>query len=347
MIKVAVNGYGRIGQNVVRIWANRPDANFEIVSINGMPSAELALAKLRYDSIYGRFDGESDVDGEYLLINGKRVLVTNFREPHELPWRELGVDVVIESTGKYRTRDLAQHHIDAGAKKVIITAPAKEEDITIVMGVNEKDYDDASHHIISNASCTTNCLAPFAKVIDEHFGIEVGMMSTVHAYTNGQSLTDHKAKDPRRARAAGLNVIPTSTGAAQAVAKVLPQLRGKFRGVGIRVPIPTVSMVDLVVTTREAVTAESVNAVLKAAAENELKGILDYNEMPLVSSDYIRDSHSSIIDGLSTMTANDHMVKIFAWYDNEYGYSCRVVDLTEHVIRNSRLDAPVPEPQLA
>ncbi|KAF5072663.1 type I glyceraldehyde-3-phosphate dehydrogenase [Proteiniclasticum sp. QWL-01] len=331
MIRVAVNGYGRIGQNVVRILADRPNNNVELVSINGMPSAELALAKLRFDSIYGRFQGEASVDGEYLVINGQKVLITNYREANELPWKEQNIDIVIESTGKYRTRELAQAHLDAGAKKVIITAPAKDEDITIVMGVNEENYDDSLHHIISNASCTTNCLAPFAKILDRHFGIEHGMMSTVHAYTNGQSLTDHKAKDPRRARAAGLNMIPTTTGAAQAVAKVLPQLRGKFRGVGIRVPIPTVSLVDLVVTTREPVTAEEVNRVLREAAETELKGIMDYNELPLVSSDYVADPHSSIIDGLSTLALEDHMLKVFAWYDNEYGYSCRVVDLVEYV----------------
>lgn len=339
MIKVAVNGYGRIGQNVVRILANRMDSNIELVGINGMASAELALAKLRYDSIYGRFNGESSVDGDYLIINGKRVLITNFRKPEDLPWKTMGADIIIESTGKYRTKEQAQIHLDAGAKKVIITAPGTDEDITIVMGVNEKDYDDKLHNIISNASCTTNCLAPFAKVLDDHFGIEHGMMSTVHAYTNGQSLTDHTGdgKNPRRARAAALNMIPTSTGAAQAVAKVLPQLKGKFRGVGIRVPIPTVSMVDLVATTTNPVTVEEVNKVLREAAENELKGILDYNELPLVSSDYIGDPHSSIVDGLSTITLGKHMVKIFAWYDNEYGYSCRVVDLAEYIVANSSL----------
>ncbi len=338
MIRIALNGYGRIGQNVVRVLADRPDNNLELVCINGMASAELALHKLRYDSIYGRFNGESDVDGEYLVINGTKVLVTDFRDPKDLPWKNLDVDIVIEATGKYRTRDLAQMHLDAGAKKVIITAPARDEDITIVMGVNEKEYDGELHHIISNASCTTNCLAPFAKVLDEHFGIVHGMMSTVHAYTNGQSLTDHKSKDPRRARAAALNMIPTSTGAAQAVAKVLPQLKGKFRGVGIRVPIPTVSMVDLVATTRKPLTVEAVNQAFKDAAENELKGIMDYNELPLVSSDYVGDPHSSIVDGLSTLTLDEHMVKIFAWYDNEYGYSCRVVDLVEYVVAHSKLD---------
>ena len=337
MIRVAVNGYGRIGQNVVRIMMERADSNFELVGINGMASAELALAKLKYDSIYGRFPGEAYVDGEYLVINGKKVLITNAREPEDLPWKKLEADIVIEGTGKYRTRERAQIHLDAGAKKVIITAPATDEDITIVMGVNEKDYDDSKHNIISNASCTTNCLAPFAKVLDEKFGIEAGMMSTVHAYTNGQSLTDRTSdgKNPRRARAAALNMIPTSTGAAQAVAKVLPQLEGKFRGVGIRVPTPTVSMVDLVATTREPITVESVNKALKEASENELKGILDYNELPLVSTDYVGDSHSSIIDGLSTITLGDNMVKIFAWYDNEYGYSYRIVDLIEFIINQS------------
>lgn len=335
MTRVAVNGYGRIGQNVVRIWADRPASGVDIVNINGMPSAEAAYAKMCFDSIYGRFKGEASVEGDHLVINGKKILVTNHRDPDLLPWKELDVDIVIESTGRYRTRELAQKHLSAGAKKIIITAPAKEEDITIVVGVNEDKYDDSRHHIISNASCTTNCLAPFAKVLDEKFGIVNGLMSTVHAYTNGQSLTDGKANDPRRARAAALNVIPTSTGAAQAVARVLPQLKGKFKGVGIRVPVPTVSMVDLVATMKNTVTAEEVNRVLKEASNQELKGIMDYNDLPLVSSDYIGDSHSCIIDGLSTMVLGDHMVKIFAWYDNEYGYSCRVMDLTEYVADHS------------
>ncbi len=329
MVKVAVNGYGRIGQNVVRILASRPDNGLELVNINGMANAQDAYAKLNFDSIYGRFNGESSVEGDYLIINGKKILITNERDAEKLPWAELGVDIVIDSTGKYVAREMAEQHLKAGAKKVIITAPGKGEDITIVLGVNEKNYDPSKHHIISNASCTTNCLAPVAKVLDDSFGIELGMMTTIHAYTHGQNLTDGKGKDPRRARASAINMIPTTTGAASAVAKVLPQLQGKFNGTSVRVPIPTVSLVDLVATTRESVTPESVNAALAAAAEGDLKGILGFDTLPLVSSDYIEDSRSSIVDGMSTITLGDHMVKIFSWYDNEYGYSSRVADLAE------------------
>lgn len=333
MVKVAVNGYGRIGQNIVRILASRPDNGIELVNINGMANANEAYARLNFDSIYGRFKGESSVDGDYLVINGKKILISNERDADKLPWGKLGVDIVIDSTGKYVAREMAQQHLDAGAKKVIITAPANNEDITIVLGVNDEKYDPAVHNIISNASCTTNCLAPVAKVLDDVFGIESGMMTTIHAYTHGQNITDGKGKDPRRARAAAINMIPTSTGAAKAVALVLPQLKGKFTGTSVRVPTPTVSLVDLVATTREKLTTESVNAALKAAAEGPMKGILGYNDLPLVSTDYIEDEHSSIVDGLSTLTLNDNMVKIFAWYDNEYGYSSRVVDLAEFIAK--------------
>ncbi|MFZ2256966.1 MAG: type I glyceraldehyde-3-phosphate dehydrogenase [Clostridiaceae bacterium] len=329
MVKVAVNGYGRIGQNVVRILVSRPNDEIELVSINGMANADAAYAKLNFDSVYGRFEGESSVDGEYLVINGKKILITNERDATKLPWKKLGVEIVIDSTGKYVTRDMAQQHIEAGAKKVIITAPGTNEDITIVLGVNDDKYDPAKHHIISNASCTTNCLAPVAKVLDDSFGIESGMMTTIHAYTNGQNITDGKGPDPRRARAAAINLIPTSTGAAKAVALVLPQLAGRFTGTSVRVPTPTVSLVDLVATTKEKVTVEKVNAALKAASDGPMKGILGYNDLPLVSSDYIKDEHSSIVDGLSTLVLGDNMVKIFSWYDNEYGYSSRVVDLAE------------------
>lgn len=332
MVKVALNGYGRIGQSVMRIWAGQKDKKFDIVMINGMASAEDTLAKLKYDSVYGRFDGEAEAHDGYLMVNGKKVLITNERDADRLPWKENGVEIVIDCTGKFRTKETAQKHIDCGAKKVIITAPAKGEDITIVMGVNEEKYDPSKDNIISNASCTTNCLAPFAKVIDDNFGIEYGMMNTVHAYTNGQNITDGKNKDPRRARAAAINIIPTTTGAAQAVSLVLPQLKGRFTGIGIRVPVPTVSMVDMVVTTREPVTEEKLNAAFKEASEGKLKGILGYSDEPLVSSDYIADTRSSIVDGLCTETNGDHMCKILAWYDNEYGYSCRVVDLTDYII---------------
>lgn len=333
MVKVAVNGLGRIGQDVVRFWAYQEDKKFEIVSINGVASAKEAHDRLKYDTVYGRFHGEISVEGEELLIGGSRVKVTNIREPKDLPWSELGVEIVIDSTGHYKDREKAQLHLDAGAKKVLITSPAKDEDITIVLGVNEEKYQPENHHIISNASCTTNCLAPVAKVLDEEFGIEKGLMTTIHAYTNDQNLVDYKHKDPRRARAAALNMIPTTTGAAKAISLVLPQLKGKMNGLSLRVPVPTVSMVDLVVTTKKPMTIESVNAALKAASESEkMKKYLGYSEEPLVSSDYIADPRSSIVDSLTTDVIGENMVKVLAWYDNEWGYSARVVDLADYVI---------------
>ncbi len=333
MVKVAVNGLGRVGQAVVRYWAYQDDKKFDIVMINGVASAKEARDRLKYDTVYGIFHGEVEADGDELLIDGKRIMIANIRDPKELPWKELGVEIIIDSTGHYKEREKAQLHLDAGAKKVLITSPAKDEDITIVLGVNEEKYDPKSHHIISNASCTTNCLAPVAKVLDEHFGLEYGMMTTIHAYTNDQNLVDYKHKDARRARAAALNMIPTTTGAAKAVALVLPQLKGKFNGVSIRVPTPTVSLVDLVATTRKPVTAESVNAAFKAESEKEnMKKYLGYSEEPLVSSDYRADERSSIVDALSTDVIGENMVKVMAWYDNEWGYSARVVDLADYVI---------------
>ena len=333
MIKVAVNGYGRIGQNVVRILMDRPDNGLELVCINGMADMDATWRKLMFDSVYGRFNGTAEIDGNYLVINGKKVLITNERDTDKLPWKDLDVDILIDSTGKYLTADLAKEHLEAGAKKVILTAPGKGgEDVTVVMGVNEGDYDPAKHNIVSNASCTTNCLAPLSKVLDAEFGIEHGMMTTIHAYTNGQNITDGKNKDPRRARAGAINMIPTTTGAAKAVGLVLPQLQGKMTGHAIRVPVPTVSLVDLVATTREKVTAEAVNAAFKKAAEGDMKGILGYNELPLVSTDYIAETNSSVIDGLSTLVLGDNLVKIYSWYDNEYGYSLRVVDLAEYMV---------------
>ncbi len=333
MIKVAVNGYGRIGQNVVRILMDRPDNGLELVCINGMADMDSTWRKLMFDSVYGRFKGTAEIDGNHLVINGKKVLITNERDTDKLPWKDLGVDILIDSTGKYLTADLAKEHLEAGAKKVILTAPGKGgEDVTVVMGVNEGEYDPAKHNIVSNASCTTNCLAPLSKVLDAEFGIEHGMMTTIHAYTNGQNITDGKSKDPRRARAGAINMIPTTTGAAKAVGLVLPQLQGKMTGHAIRVPVPTVSLVDLVATTREKVTVEAVNAAFKKAAEGEMKGILGYNELPLVSTDYIAESNSSVIDGLSTLVLGDNLVKVYSWYDNEYGYSLRVVDLAEYMV---------------
>ena len=297
MIKVGINGFGRIGRNVLRIAQERLGNDVEIVAINARADANTLAHLFKYDSCYGIFQGDVEVkDDETLLINSNEVKILRHSDPAEIPWGELGVDIVVESTGKFRDREGAQKHIDAGAKKVIITAPAKGEDITVVIGVNEKDYDNEKHNIISNASCTTNCLAPFAKVLDEKFGIEEGLMTTIHAYTNDQQLLDKTHKDLRRARAAAESMIPTTTGAAKAVAKVLPQLEGKLNGFSVRVPTPTVSLVDLVCTLKKGATIEEVNAALKEASEGELKGILGYCDLPLVSIDFRGDSRSSIID---------------------------------------------------
>ena len=332
MIKVGINGFGRIGRNVLRIAQERLGNDVEIVAINARADANTLAHLFKYDSCYGIFQGDVEVkDDETLLINSNEVKILRHSDPVEIPWGELGVDIVVESTGKFRDREGAQKHIDAGAKKVIITAPAKGEDITVVIGVNEKDYDNEKHNIISNASCTTNCLAPFAKVLDEKFGIEEGLMTTIHAYTNDQQLLDKTHKDLRRARAAAESMIPTTTGAAKAVAKVLPQLEGKLNGFSVRVPTPTVSLVDLVCTLKKGATIEEVNAALKEASEGELKGILGYCDLPLVSIDFRGDSRSSIIDALSTMAIGDKMFKVVSWYDNEWGYSTRTVDLVKYV----------------
>lgn len=332
MVRVAINGFGRIGQDVIRIWAARENPNFEIVLINGSDSLEIAYRAMAYDSVYGRFNGEVKIENDRLVINGHPVIVMNERDPDKLPWEEHNIDFVIDSTGFYRTRELLQKQLDRGAKRVLITAPVKGDDLTVVMGLNHKDYDPEKHYMVSNASCTTNCLAPIAGVLDEAFGINNGIMTTIHAYTNDQKLVDAKHKDPRRARAAALNLIPTTTGAAQAVAKVLPQLEGKFTGISIRVPVPTVSIVDLVANLNKKVTVEEVNAVLKEASQGKLKGIMGYSEEPLVSTDYIGDNHSGVVDALSTDVIDGDVLKIIAWYDNEWGYSSRVVDLAEYMI---------------
>ena len=332
MIKVGINGFGRIGRNVLRIAQERLGSDIQIVAINARADANTLAHLFKYDSCYGIFNGDVEVkDNETILINSNEVKILRNSDPADIPWGELGVDIVVESTGKFRDREGAQKHIDAGAKKVIITAPAKGEDITVVLGVNEKDYDNEKHNIISNASCTTNCLAPFAKVLDEKFGIEEGLMTTIHAYTNDQQLLDKTHKDLRRARAAAESMIPTTTGAAKAVAKVLPQLEGKLNGFSVRVPTPTVSLVDLVCTLKKGATIEEVNAALKEASEGELKGILGYCDLPLVSIDFRGDSRSSIIDALSTMAIGDKMFKVVSWYDNEWGYSTRTVDLVKYV----------------
>ncbi|MBZ4662998.1 MAG: gap [Caloramator sp.] len=330
-IKVAINGFGRIGRNAFKIAQTRLNKDVEIVAINDLTDAKTLAHLLKYDSCFGKFDGTVEATENSLIVNGKEIRVYAEKDPKNLPWKDLGVDIVIESTGLFTKAEKARAHIEAGAKKVLISAPATDEDITIVMGVNEKDYDPANHHIISNASCTTNCLAPFAKVLDEKFGIVKGLMTTVHSYTNDQRILDLPHKDLRRARAAAESIIPTTTGAAKAVGKVLPNLKGKLNGFALRVPTPTVSVTDLVVEVTRPTTVEEVNAALKEAAEGEMKGILGYSEEPLVSIDYRRDERSSIVDALSTMVIEGNMVKVVSWYDNEWGYSNRIIDLVNYI----------------
>ena len=331
-IKVGINGFGRIGRNVLRIVEEMPRDSFEIVAINARAEADTLAHLFKYDSCYGIFKGDVKVkDEETIVINDNDIKILRYGDPGQIPWNELGVELVIESTGKFVKKEDCMKHIENGAKKVIITAPGKDEDKTIVMGVNENEYDEDIHNIISNASCTTNCLAPFAKVLENEFGIEEGLMTTIHAYTNDQRILDKTHKDLRRARAAGESMIPTTTGAAKAVAKVLPQLKGKLNGFAVRVPTPTVSLVDLVCVLKKDATIQEVNAAFKKASENEMKGILGYSEEPLVSIDYRGDSRSSIVDGLSTMAMGSRMFKIVSWYDNEWGYSSRTVDLVDFV----------------
>ncbi|HML32336.1 MULTISPECIES: type I glyceraldehyde-3-phosphate dehydrogenase [Sporomusa] len=329
-IKVGINGFGRIGRNVFRVALNNPQ--FEIVAVNDLTDAKTLAHLLKYDSVHGTLAGDVKAVEGGIEVNGKLVKVLAEREPANLPWKAMGVDIVVESTGRFTEKDKAMAHIEAGAKKVIISAPAKNEDITIVMGVNQDKYDAANHHIISNASCTTNCLAPFAKVLHENFGIKSGLMTTVHAYTNDQNILDLPHKDLRRARAAGMSIIPTTTGAAKAVALVLPELKGKLNGFALRVPTPNVSITDLVAQLEKPATAEAVNAALKTAANGELKGIMAFAEEELVSKDYNGNPHSSIVDGPSTMMVGDNLVKVVSWYDNEWGYSNRVVDLINFII---------------
>ena len=334
-IKVGLNGFGRIGRAVLRLAQTEFGDDIEIVALNARANTETLVHLFKYDSCYGKFNGEASVVGENVMqVNGKEIKIFRCNDPEDIPWGELGVDIVVESTGIFKDREKASKHLKAGAKKVIITAPGKNEDVTIVMGVNEEDYDPANHHIISNASCTTNCLAPFAKVLDDKFGIEKGLMTTVHAYTNDQRILDKSHKDLRRARAAGESIIPTTTGAAKAVSKVLPQLEGKLNGFALRVPTPTVSLVDLVCELKKPATVEEINAAFKEASEGSMKGILGYSEEPLVSVDYKGDERSSIVDGLSTLSMGDKMFKILSWYDNEWGYSARTVDLVKYVAKS-------------
>lgn len=326
-VKVGINGFGRIGRTVLRIAQDRMDEDVEIAAINARGDSKTLAHLFKYDSCYGIFRGKLTATDDSIIVNGNNIKIINEDDPEKCPWRELGIDIVIESTGKFKDRDKAMKHIKAGAKKVIITCPAKDEDITIVMGVNEKDYNPFKHNIISNASCTTNCLAPFAKVLNDNFGIISGFITTIHSYTNDQQLLDKRHKDLRRARAAAESMIPTTTGAAKTVAKVIPDLKGKLDGFAVRVPTPTVSLTDLVCKIKKEATVKQVNNVLKEAAEGELSGILGYSDEPLVSVDYKGDERSSIIDGLSTMVIGKNMIKVVSWYDNEWGYSCRTVDL--------------------
>ncbi len=332
-VKVGINGFGRIGRNVFRA-AQAAGADLEFVAVNDLVDTATMANLLKYDSILGRFPGEVAVSDGGLSIDGKELKVLSERDPAALPWGDLGVDVVIESTGFFTKREDAAKHLDAGAKKVIISAPATEPDVTVALGVNfDSAYDPASHHVISNASCTTNCLAPLAKVLHEAFGIEQGLMTTIHAYTADQRLQDMPHKDPRRSRAAALNLIPTTTGAAKAVGLVLPELNGKLNGFSMRAPVPTGSAVDLVFTTPEPLDKDKINAALKAAADGPLKGILAYTEDPIVSTDIVGDPHSSIVDAQSTMVIGDgRMAKVISWYDNEWGYSNRCVELAGKVL---------------
>jgi len=328
-IKVGINGFGRIGRLVLR--AALEHADIDVVAVNDLVDARTNAHLFKYDSIHGTYPGKVAAVDDYIEIGDKKVKVFAEKDPAKLPWGDLGVDIVIESTGVFRSKDKASAHLAGGAKKVIISAPAKNEDITIVMGVNEDKYDHANHHIISNASCTTNCLAPVARVLLDTFGIRRGLMTTIHSYTNDQRILDLAHKDLRRARAAGMSMIPTTTGAAAAVALVLPELKGKLNGFALRVPTPNVSVVDLVVDLEKKASVDDVNSALRAAAEGPLAGVLDYTEEELVSQDFNHNPHSSIVDGLCTMVMGDDMVKVVAWYDNEWGYSMRVIDLIRYM----------------
>jgi glyceraldehyde-3-phosphate dehydrogenase (NAD(P)) len=334
VIRVAINGFGRIGRNFVRCWLTRENSGLELVAINDTSDPRTNAHLLTYDSMLGKINADISADDDTITANGKVIKCVSDRNPLNLPWKAWDVDLVIESTGVFISKEGASKHIEAGAKKVLITAPGKNEDGTFVVGVNDKDYDHHKHNIISNASCTTNCLAPLAKVIHENFGIIKGTMTTTHSYTGDQRLLDASHRDVRRARAAALNIVPTTTGAAKAVALVLPELKGKLNGIALRVPTPNVSVVDLVVNVEKSTIVEQVNEALKAAAEGPMKGILGYSELELVSCDYRGHDCSSIIDAGLTMVMGGDMVKVIAWYDNEWGYSQRVVDLAEIVAKN-------------
>ena len=328
-VKIAINGFGRIGRLVARVAVQRDD--IDLVAVNDLGDPKGGALLFKYDSVHGQFPGEVKLDGDEIVAGNKRFKYLSERNPEQLPWKELGVDIVVEATGIFRSKEKASRHLQAGASKVIISAPGKDIDLTVVMGVNNDKYNPAQHHIISNASCTTNCLAPVAKVLLQEFGIVRGMMNTIHSYTNDQRVLDLEHDDMRRARAAALSMIPTTTGAASAVGLVIPELKGKLDGLAIRVPTPNVSLVDLTVEMEKSPSPEEINAAFKAASESYLRGILKYTEEPLVSRDYNGETNSAVVDGLLTMTMGGNMAKVIAWYDNEWGYSLRVVDLVTYV----------------
>lgn len=330
-VKVGINGFGRIGRNAFKVIQEKYADEIEVVGINDLTDSKTLAHLLKYDSCFGKYNGSVSYGEDNIVVDGKSIKIYKEKDPAIIPWKDCGAEIILECTGRFTKKSDAEKHIQAGAKKVIISAPASDEDITIVMGVNEDKYDASKHNIISNASCTTNCLAPFAKVLDENFGIKKGLMTTVHSYTNDQVILDAPHSDLRRARAAAVSIIPTKTGAAKAVSLVLPQLEGKFNGFALRVPTPTVSIVDIVIETEKPVTKDEVNEALKAASEGALKGIMGYSDEPLVSVDYVGDDRSSIIDSLSTMVMGDNMVKVVSWYDNEWGYSNRIVDLAAYI----------------
>ena len=330
-VRVGINGFGRIGRNVLRAAVLADQRDLEFVSVNDITDPKTLAHLLKYDSVHGRFPGTVEVKGDGLVVNGKPLKVTAIKEPEKLPWKDLGVELVLESTGRFTERAAAEKHLAAGAKRVVISAPAKGEDITIVMGVNHKKYDPAKHTIISNASCTTNCLVPVVKVVREAFGFVHGYMTTIHSYTNDQQILDLPHKDLRRARAAALSIIPTTTGAAKATALVIPEVKGKIDGVSLRVPTPDVSIVDLTAVVEKATTAEEVNAAFRKAAGGELKGIVDVSDEPLVSVDYIGNRFSSVVDALSTTVIDGTLIHVSSWYDNEMGYSARCVDLLAYI----------------
>ena len=329
--RIGINGFGRIGRQTLKAMLERHPRDLEVVALNDITDTKTNAHLLKYDSTYGHFPGEVEATADSLIVNGHKVKVIAQRDPGQIPWGDLGVELVIESTGLFTDAEKAAAHLRGGAKKVIISAPAKGEDLTMVLGVNDDMYDPAKHNIISNASCTTNCLAPAAKVLNDNFGIERGLMNTIHSYTNDQRILDQVHKDLRRARTAGSNIIPTTTGAARALSLVIPELKGRFDGMSLRVPTVTVSVVDFVAFVRKEATKESINDAYKEAAAGSLNGILGVTEEPLVSMDFRGDPRSSIIDGLSTMVTGGNMVKVIAWYDNEWGYSCRVADLANFI----------------